>query len=236
MQRLFAEVHLRNPPWRRRQEAGCCCAPLRKPHENALDEHWSTRATFADSRAPRARALLHLRHQQVGLSGAPLAGRPAGAAAGRGRRRRSLAELPAARRPASVRPRRRRRLQPRAARRGKPFALDGVRILDFSWFLASAGGTRFLAALGRRGIKVEWKAHPDTRMGAMAPVGGRAARDARPRPLPGVTDPDMGGQFNNKNPGKRGLSLNVRHPAGPGDRQAAGRACPTSSPRASRPA
>jgi crotonobetainyl-CoA:carnitine CoA-transferase CaiB-like acyl-CoA transferase len=29
-----------------------------------------------------------------------------------------------------------------------------------------------------------------------------------------VTDPDMGGQFNNKNPGKRGLSLNVRDPRG----------------------
>ena len=28
----------------------------------------------------------------------------------------------------------------------------------------------------------------------------------------------MGGQFNNKNPGKRGISLNVRHPEGPGDR------------------
>jgi len=33
-------------------------------------------------------------------------------------------------------------------------------------------------------------------------------------PLKGVTDPDMGGQFNNKNPGKRGISLNVRHPKG----------------------
>jgi crotonobetainyl-CoA:carnitine CoA-transferase CaiB-like acyl-CoA transferase len=61
---------------------------------------------------------------------------------------------------------------------------------------------------------VEWKANPDTRIAAMAPVGGRAARDAATAPLPGVTDPDMGGQFNNKNPGKRGLSLNVRDPRG----------------------
>ena len=30
----------------------------------------------------------------------------------------------------------------------------------------------------------------------------------------------MGGQFNNKNPGKRGISLNVRHPKGTGDREA----------------
>ncbi len=51
-------------------------------------------------------------------------------------------------------------------------------------------------------------------MAAMAPVGGRAARERATAPLPGVTDPDMGGQFNNKNPGKRGISLNVRHPKG----------------------
>jgi hypothetical protein len=31
----------------------------------------------------------------------------------------------------------------------KPFALQNIRILDFSRFLASAGGTRFLGALGR---------------------------------------------------------------------------------------
>ena len=59
-------------------------------------------------------------------------------------------------------------------------------------------------------------------MAAMAPVGGRAAREQATAPLPGVTDPDMGGQFNNKNPGKRGISLNVRHPEGPGDRPAPG--------------
>ncbi|HEY1969888.1 MAG TPA: CoA transferase, partial [Pseudonocardia sp.] len=96
----------------------------------------------------------------------------------------------------------------------RPMPLDGVRVLDFTWFLASAGGTRFLSAFGAECIKVEWKANPDTRVAAMAPVGGRAARDAATGPLPGVTDPDMGGQFNNKNPGKRGLSLNVRHPRG----------------------
>ncbi|MFD0744723.1 CaiB/BaiF CoA transferase family protein [Phytohabitans flavus] len=89
-----------------------------------------------------------------------------------------------------------------------------MRILDFSWFLASAGGTRFLSAFGAQCIKVEWAAHPDTRMGAMAPVGGRAAREKARGPLPGVTDPDMGGQFNNKNAGKLGISLNVRHPEG----------------------
>ena len=100
------------------------------------------------------------------------------------------------------------------SRRGKPFPLRGIRILDFTWFLASAGGTRFLSAFGAESIKVELKSHPDTRMAAMAPVGGRAARDKATAPLPPVSDFDMGGQFNNKNPGKRGISLNVRHPKG----------------------
>src|SRR5690606_12450919 len=87
-------------------------------------------------------------------------------------------------------------------------------IFDFSWFLASAGGTRILAALGAECLKVEWKDNPDTRMAAMAPVGGREAREQATGPLPGVTDSDMGGQFNNKNSGKRGLSLNLRTPEG----------------------
>ena len=105
----------------------------------------------------------------------------------------------------------RRKAVARAASRSR---CNGIRILDFTWFLASAGGTRFLSAFGAESIKVELKSHPDTRLAAMAPVGGREARDKATAPLPGVTDPNMGGQFNNKNPGKRGISLNVRHPKG----------------------
>jgi len=99
---------------------------------------------------------------------------------------------------------------PAMSSRGRPFALQNVRILDFSWFVASAGGTRFAAALGAESIKVEWKENPDTRLAAMAPVGGREARKSANAPLPGVTDSDMGGQYNNKNSGKRGISLNIR--------------------------
>ena len=35
-------------PWREAQDAGLLWAPLRKPHENALDEHWLKRKSFAD--------------------------------------------------------------------------------------------------------------------------------------------------------------------------------------------
>ncbi len=102
---------------------------------------------------------------------------------------------------------------------GKPFPLAGVRILDFSWFLASAGATRFLAALGADVLKVEWKTHPDSGRGSLVPEGGRDARAAAVGPLPALKDPSIGGQFNNKNPGKRGLSLNVADPRGLADRQ-----------------
>jgi crotonobetainyl-CoA:carnitine CoA-transferase CaiB-like acyl-CoA transferase len=89
-----------------------------------------------------------------------------------------------------------------------------VRILDFSWFLASAGATRFLAALGADVLKVEWKTHPDSGRGSLVPEGGRAARDEATAVLPALKDPGIGGQYNNKNPGKRGLSLNVADPRG----------------------
>jgi len=48
----------------------------------------------------------------------------------------------------------------------------------------------------RGSFKVEWKDNPDTRLAAMAPVGGRAARGAATVSLPGVRDSDMGDQFN----------------------------------------
>jgi len=35
-------------PWLEAQEAGLLWAPIRKPHENALDPHWLQRKSFAD--------------------------------------------------------------------------------------------------------------------------------------------------------------------------------------------
>ena len=203
-----------NVPWEKAQEAGLFWAPLRKPHENALDPHWKARGTFAEvEHEDLKRSFTYpvskwmatatawqtgARAPHIGEHNALLATSSATAAA----------RAPAA--PRSPAP----DGSPALSALQKPFPLQGVRIFDFSWFLASAGGTRMAAALGAEVIKVEWKAHPDTRLAAMAPIGGRAERDAATAPLKGVTDPDMGGQFNNKNPGKRGLSLNIRHPKG----------------------
>jgi len=210
-------------PWLEAQESGLLWAPLRKPHENALDPHWLKRGSFADVahselgesfRYPVSKWLSTATSWQVGrrapllgedteaVLGAPTRARPSPARFAGDLSRRAGEVTGASDVPA------------RLSARGMPFPLQGVRILDFAWFLASAGGTRFLAALGAESLKVEWKDNPDTRLAAMAPVGGRAARDAATSVLPGVKDPDMGGQFNNKNAGKRGISLNIRHPKG----------------------
>ena len=196
-------------PWLEAQEAGLLWAPLRKPHENAADPHWRARGSYAEIAHPEhGRSFTYPVSKWMSTATAwragrraPLLGEDTDAV---------LAEPPRAPRPLAARP----AATPARSALGKPFPLQGVRIFDFSWFLASAGGTRFLAALGAEVIKVEWKDNPDTRLAAMAPVGGRAAREAATEVLPGVKDPDMGGQFNNKNPGKRGISLNIRHPKG----------------------
>jgi crotonobetainyl-CoA:carnitine CoA-transferase CaiB-like acyl-CoA transferase len=211
VQRWVRKYTYANMPWRDAQEAGLLCVPLRKPHENTTDEHWVKRATFSEVDHPElGRSFTYATSKWVSPEAPWRIGRRAPLLDEDGPS--VVAELAAeparsfvASVPASA---------DRLSRWGKPFALQGVRILDFTWFLASAGGTRFLAALGAESIKVEWAAHPDTRMGAMAPVGGRAVREKATSPVPGVTDSDMGGQFNNKNSGKRGISLNVRHPRG----------------------
>ena len=211
VQRFIRAWTYKDMPWREAQDAGLLWAPLRKPHENALDPHWLKRKSFADVphpeygrsfRYPTSKWLATKTSWQVGRR-APLLGEDTETVLRETQRRPGVPAQPrGAERPTL------------SALHNKPFPLQGVKILDFAWFLASAGGTRFLAAMGAESYKVEWKDNPDTRLAAMAPVGGRAARDAATGPLPGVKDPDMGGQFNNKNAGKRGISLNIRHPKG----------------------
>ena len=57
VQRFVRAWTYKDMPWREAQDAGLLWAPLRKPHENALDEHWLTRKTFADVAATIARLL-----------------------------------------------------------------------------------------------------------------------------------------------------------------------------------
>src|SRR5215813_7755824 len=211
VQRFVRAFTYANVPWREAQEAGMLWAPLRKPHENAMDPHWLARGSCTDVEHPElGRSFRYATSKWIATGTSWSVGRRAPLLDEDAKRvllprERDLPAIDSAARPP---------VGEGLSPRGKPFALHDIRILDFTWFLASAGGTRFLSAFGAESIKVELKSHPDPRMAAMAPVGGRAARDRATTPLPGVTDPDMGGQFNNKNPGKRGVSLNVRHPKG----------------------
>src|ERR1700731_4203100 len=52
VQRFVRAWTYKDMPWREAQDAGLLWAPLRKPHENALDEHWRGRNTFAEVEHP----------------------------------------------------------------------------------------------------------------------------------------------------------------------------------------
>jgi crotonobetainyl-CoA:carnitine CoA-transferase CaiB-like acyl-CoA transferase len=209
--RLWRKFLFEDAPWQDAQAAGLFCAPLRKPHENVADEHWRQRGTFAEVEHPElGRSFTYVVSKWLSSTGEWQAGRRAPLVNEDAAEVLSPGFWPARVAPAPKTP----LPEPTLSARGKPFPLQGVRVCDFTWFLASAGAMRFVSAFGAECIKIEWKGNPDTRMGAFAPVGGREARKRATGPLPGIEDLNMGGQFNNKNPGKRGISLNVRHPDG----------------------
>ncbi len=207
VQRFVRGFLYKDLPWQAAQAQGLMWSPLRKPHESLDDPHWQARGSHA-----------WIEHPELGRALPYPRGKWLATATGWQARRRaprlgehSAEVLAEHRTPRAVKPAAR---PARLSARGKPFALQGVRILDFSWFLASAGGTRMVTALGAECIKVEWKANADARLGANAPEGGREARRAARGTLPGLNVPEMGGHFNHKNAGKRGLSLNIRDPRG----------------------
>src|SRR6476620_706047 len=191
-----------NIPWREAQQSGMLWAPLRKPHENALDPHWIKRGSVADvEHSALGKSFRYATSKWIGTA----TGWTPGRCAPRLDEDAAALDRPMARGAPAIDPKAMAANAGEASPRGKPFALDGIRVLDFTWFLASAGGTRFLTSFGAESIKVELKSHPDTRLAAMAPIGGREARVKATAPLTGVTDPDVGGQFNNKHTGKRGI-------------------------------
>lgn len=237
VQRLSRRFTYADLPWQEAQLAGLLWSPIRKPHENATDEHWLSRGTFADVPHPELdQTFRYPVSKWISTRGSWRAGRRAPLLGEDDKLLRdgwlpSEEAKPASPRTGPGSPRSRHAspsgaagvegaglagvgLEEGLSALGKPFPLAGVRILDFSWFLASAGATRFLAALGADVLKVEWKTHPDSGRGSLVPEGGRAARADAVGPLPALKDPSIGGQFNNKNPGKRGLSLNVADPRG----------------------
>jgi crotonobetainyl-CoA:carnitine CoA-transferase CaiB-like acyl-CoA transferase len=223
--------------WKLAQREGLAWAPLRYPAENLADEHWARRETFFEVHHPELnRSFMYtggkwLAHGVPWQRGprAPLLGehtaqvlseaarRAAHAQGGEARARSSPQAAAGA--PLAARATNGRHAEAVRSKHGKPFALSGVRVIDLSWFLASGGAGRFFTALGAEVIKVEHTSRIDPmRWGSgRVPEGGRAARDRARQPLSGTFDPDnpdRGGTFFEINAGKRGVSLNLKHPRG----------------------
>ncbi len=82
-------------------------------------------------------------------------------------------------------------------------ALQGIRVLDFSWFGAAPIGTKILADHGAEVIRVESMARPDM----LRLTGSSHFRDYTP-------DINGSGFFNDFNSSKYGITLNLNHPEG----------------------
>lgn len=222
--------------WREAQAEGLAWAPIRSPHENLADEHFAGRESFAEVEHPELGSTYIYVGAKWVAPGIPWRTGPRAPLLGEHTAEvlAEIAELPepSVRRESSatvdsdvetpptapfgrVSPR---DTGPVASPHGTPFALAGVRVIDLSWMLASAGAGRFLAAHGAEVIKVEHESRWDgMRWGVgIPPPGGRAQRrDAtEPIPSPKITGPNRGGSFMEINAGKKGISLNLKHPEG----------------------
>jgi crotonobetainyl-CoA:carnitine CoA-transferase CaiB-like acyl-CoA transferase len=109
-----------------------------------------------------------------------------------------------------------------------PLPLRGVRVADLTWALASAGNSTLLASLGAEVIRIEWPERMDfTRLSETAGVG-ISSREVQRTPLgpgkqevpyrkPGSNVPPLAnrsGVFNDRNPGKYGITLNMARAEG----------------------
>src|SRR3984893_5498750 len=83
--------------------------------------------------------------------------------------------------------------------------LDGVRVIDLTRIVAGPNATRMLATMGAEVIRVEW--HDDRALDLL-----RGVRPTAPGGEPGSLN--RSGLFNNINPGKYGITLNMNVPQG----------------------
>ena len=176
VQRFVRAFTYENMPWREAQEAGNAVgAAAQAARERASIRTGSKRGSVTDIEHPELGESFRYATSKWISTANSLVGRAPRAAAERGRRQRS-----------SRRPKRdapvigaNARVDPNEppSTRGKPFPLHGIRILDFTWFLASAGGTRFLARVRRR--EHQGRAEEPSRHAARRDGAGRRTRSAR---------------------------------------------------------
>ncbi len=100
-----------------------------------------------------------------------------------------------------------------------PQALKGVRIVDLTWLLASAGATTILASLGAEVIRIEWPERLDFTRYSQDPRGietpvGPGKKDVLWHGKQLRPNPNRGGVFNDRNAGKEGITLNMSRPEG----------------------
>jgi crotonobetainyl-CoA:carnitine CoA-transferase CaiB-like acyl-CoA transferase len=218
--RFVARVRADDNVWGDAQERGLAWAPVRRPEENLDDPHWMKRGTFVEVDHPELGArTIEVGAKWVASDGlqwrqgprAPLMGEHTDeilADCSPWRKGQSADSAPVVRAGATS------RQGAAASRRGQPFALAGLRIVDLSWALASAGAGRFFTALGAEVIKVEHESKIDgmRRGNGRPPAGGRAERDAATGPLLTTSEGSLNrsGAFMEINSGKLSLSLNLK--------------------------
>lgn len=203
--------------WQEAQAEGMAWAPLALPEENVNHPHWRTRGAYIDvthqelnetfeyvgskwycSDIPwgaKSRAPMLGEHTSVILDELSVSAS-------------ALAKVGA------------QSVQSGSAPDETPWALNGLRVLDLSWMLATAGAGRYLAAFGADVLRVEHESHWDHMrwvVSGIVPSGGREERERATSPIPTPDrngDPNLGGSFMEINAGKRGFSLNLRHARG----------------------
>jgi crotonobetainyl-CoA:carnitine CoA-transferase CaiB-like acyl-CoA transferase len=216
---LVARLLFDRDIWREAQAHGQPWAPIRRPEENVNDEHWRLRGSVADVFHPELGetfTYIGAKWFTDGMSWrtgprAPLVGEHDSEVmeewSGTAVRHAKVFHSPRA---TGDHP---------FSKRGKPFALSGVRVIDLSWMLASAGAGRFLSAMGAEVIKVEHESRPDGMRNSQGacPIGGRQERERATEPLLARDrngNPNLGGSFMEINAGKLGMSLNLKLPQG----------------------
>jgi crotonobetainyl-CoA:carnitine CoA-transferase CaiB-like acyl-CoA transferase len=99
--------------------------------------------------------------------------------------------------------------------------LEGVRILDLTWLQVGPQATRLLATFGAQVIRIEWREHKAIDFIRYVPPfapdnanaeGGRSQGVTRGHGIRG--NYNRSAYFNNTNPGKYGITLNLNHPKG----------------------